>query len=226
MGMISARTTIQHWTRRQFLKNSLAAGAALGFPAIIPSSVLGQGAPSKRLNILQIGCGRIAEGMDMSDAIRLAPALRGELRHDEPMAKHVSWRAGGRARPHREAKAEAARLGVQDFLLDVPEAPAQPGIILFRQRTPRWSEEQVERYWKRYGMVLVTNFRAFALIGKSPTGQPSILESFTLADSEGEFWRSTLHPRQAAAQHGERMLEYLKRVLLHNAPLAAPQVSM
>jgi hypothetical protein len=83
--------------------------------------------------------------------------------------------------------------------------------------------DQVERYWKRYGMVLVTNFRAFALIGKGPTGQPCILESFALADSENEFWRLTAHPRQAAAEHGERMLEYLKRVLLHNAPLAAPQ---
>jgi hypothetical protein len=83
--------------------------------------------------------------------------------------------------------------------------------------------EQVERYWKRYGMVLVTNFRAFALIGKGPRGQPCILESFTLADSEHELWRLTSHPRHAAAEHGERMLEYLKRVLLHNAPLAAPQ---
>jgi hypothetical protein len=83
--------------------------------------------------------------------------------------------------------------------------------------------EQVERYWKRYGMVLVTNFRAFALIGKGPTGQPCVLESFTLAESENEFWRLTAHPRRAAAEHGERMLEYLKRVLLHNAPLAAPQ---
>lgn len=37
--------------------------------------------------------------MDMSDATRLAtPALRGDLRHDEPMAKHVTWRAGGKAR--------------------------------------------------------------------------------------------------------------------------------
>jgi hypothetical protein len=83
--------------------------------------------------------------------------------------------------------------------------------------------EQVERYWKRYGMVLVTNFRAFALIGKGPTGQPCVLESFVLAESESEFWRLTTHPRRAAAEHGERMLEYLKRVLLHNAPLAAPQ---
>jgi UDP-N-acetylmuramate dehydrogenase len=37
--------------------------------------------------------------MDMSDARELAPPpLRGELRHDEPMARHVSWRAGGAAR--------------------------------------------------------------------------------------------------------------------------------
>lgn len=83
--------------------------------------------------------------------------------------------------------------------------------------------EQVERYWKRYGMVLVTNFRAFALIGKGPRGQPCELESFALAESESEFWRLTAHPRLAAAEHGERMLEYLKRVLLLNAPLAAPQ---
>ena len=83
--------------------------------------------------------------------------------------------------------------------------------------------EQVERYWKRYGMVLVTNFRAFALIGQGPTGKPSVLESFSLAESESDFWRLTAHPRLSAAEHGERMLEYLKRVMLLNAPLAAPQ---
>jgi hypothetical protein len=83
--------------------------------------------------------------------------------------------------------------------------------------------QQVEKYWKRYGMVLVTNFRSFALIGKGPAGQPCILEAFALAESEREFWRLTSHPRKATAEHGERMLEHLKRVLLHNAPLAAPQ---
>jgi UDP-N-acetylmuramate dehydrogenase len=36
--------------------------------------------------------------MDMSDNPRLADGRRGALRHDEPMAKHVSWRAGGSAR--------------------------------------------------------------------------------------------------------------------------------
>lgn len=83
--------------------------------------------------------------------------------------------------------------------------------------------EQVERYWKRYGMVLVTNFRSFALIGKDLSGKPCILESFSLADSETMFWQLAAHPRKTAAEHGERILEYLRRVLLHNAPLAQPK---
>jgi len=36
--------------------------------------------------------------MDMSDASAIGSGLRGELRRDEPMARHVSWRAGGAAR--------------------------------------------------------------------------------------------------------------------------------
>jgi myo-inositol 2-dehydrogenase / D-chiro-inositol 1-dehydrogenase len=52
------------FSRRQFLKTSLAA-AASAFPTIIPSSVLGQDAPSKKIQIGQIGCGRIAHDMDI-----------------------------------------------------------------------------------------------------------------------------------------------------------------
>jgi UDP-N-acetylmuramate dehydrogenase len=36
--------------------------------------------------------------MDMSEHARIPPGLRGELRRDEPMSRHVSWRTGGRAR--------------------------------------------------------------------------------------------------------------------------------
>ena len=40
--------------------------------------------------------------MNMSDvekiAQHIAPTLRGELRRHEPMSKHVSWRAGGKAK--------------------------------------------------------------------------------------------------------------------------------
>ena len=60
-----------HLSRRQFLKTSLAgaAGASL-MPTIIPSSVLGADAPSKKIQIGQIGCGRIANEMDMPGILR------------------------------------------------------------------------------------------------------------------------------------------------------------
>jgi predicted dehydrogenase len=60
-----------HLSRRQFLKTSLAgaAGAAV-FPTIIPSSVLGADAPSNKIQIGQIGCGRIAMTMDVPGIIK------------------------------------------------------------------------------------------------------------------------------------------------------------
>ena len=52
-------------SRRNFLKTSLGAAAAAGFPMIVPSSVLGQFAPSKRINVGAIGVGRISRVHDM-----------------------------------------------------------------------------------------------------------------------------------------------------------------
>jgi len=58
-------------TRRDFLKTALLGGAgALAFPTIIPSRVLGADAPSKKINLLQIGCGRIGREMDMPGWLR------------------------------------------------------------------------------------------------------------------------------------------------------------
>lgn len=57
-------------TRRDFLRVSGLAGAAIGFPTIIPARVLGADAPSKKINILQIGCGRIGRDMDMPGILR------------------------------------------------------------------------------------------------------------------------------------------------------------
>jgi predicted dehydrogenase len=57
-------------TRRDFLRVSGLAGAAIGFPTIIPSRVLGAEAPSNKINILQIGCGRIGRSMDMPGILR------------------------------------------------------------------------------------------------------------------------------------------------------------
>ncbi len=53
-------------SRRQFLKTALATGAVVAAgPTIIPSSVLGKNAPSNLIQVGQIGCGRIANEMDM-----------------------------------------------------------------------------------------------------------------------------------------------------------------
>jgi predicted dehydrogenase len=59
-------------TRRSFLKSSAAAAAAVGFPTIVPASVLGQNSPSNRINIGAIGAGRISRGHDMPGVLQYA----------------------------------------------------------------------------------------------------------------------------------------------------------
>jgi hypothetical protein len=83
--------------------------------------------------------------------------------------------------------------------------------------------EQVSRYWGKYRQVLVTNLRDFLLVGQDAEGNQVKLEAYHLAPSEADFWREAAHPRRLATAHGERFLEYLKRVMLQAAPLAAPK---
>lgn len=57
--------------RRMFIKK--AAATAVGtavFPTIVPSSVFGKNAPSNKIHIGQIGCGRIARDHDMAETIK------------------------------------------------------------------------------------------------------------------------------------------------------------
>ncbi len=60
--------------RRKFIKQTLTGVAAttFGFPTIVPASVFGKNAPSNKINIGQIGCGRIGRDHD----------LPGTLQHD------------------------------------------------------------------------------------------------------------------------------------------------
>jgi len=56
-------------TRRRFIESSVKAAAltsvTLGFPSIVPASVVGKNAPSNRINIGAIGTGRISRDHDM-----------------------------------------------------------------------------------------------------------------------------------------------------------------
>ncbi len=83
--------------------------------------------------------------------------------------------------------------------------------------------EQVTRYWGRYGLVLVTNFRDFLLVGRNAEGQQRKLEAYHLAENEAAFWELAAHPRSAARAQGERFAGFLKRVLLHEALLSRPE---
>jgi len=51
--------------RRDFMKKTALATAAFGVPTIVPASVFGKNAPSNKINIGQIGCGRIAREHDL-----------------------------------------------------------------------------------------------------------------------------------------------------------------
>ena len=58
-------------SRRQFLKASLATTAgAVALPTLLPSSVFGADAPSRKIHVAQIGCGRIAHDMDLPGIIK------------------------------------------------------------------------------------------------------------------------------------------------------------
>ena len=69
-------------SRRNFLKNSTTATAGTlllsnipsivraGFPTIVPATVFGKNAPSNKINIGQIGCGRIARTHDLAETFK------------------------------------------------------------------------------------------------------------------------------------------------------------
>jgi len=96
----------------------------------------------------------------------------------------------------------------------------------FQRNADAWAiavSPQVRKYFGKYRQVLVTNYRDFVLLGEDHIGQAVTLESYRLAEDEAAFWAATANPDRFAALHGERFVEYLRRVLLHAAPLRTPQ---
>ena len=81
---------------------------------------------------------------------------------------------------------------------------------------------QALRYLARYGLVLATNLRAFALIGPGASGGAA-LETFRLADSAEDFDRRLEKPKAFAREVGAGLGEYLGRALSHRAEIAEPK---
>ena len=81
---------------------------------------------------------------------------------------------------------------------------------------------QVSGYWEKYRLALVTNTRDFVLLGEDAAGGPSKMETFRLADSEGEFEAQLQKPRAFSRKVGAGLGEYLCRALSHRATIVEP----
>ncbi len=85
------------------------------------------------------------------------------------------------------------------------------------------SGEQVAKYLKRYGQVLVTNYRDFVLVTRGPDSERQIGERYIIAPNDKAFWKAAAHPQVTIAAHDVRCAEYLKRVMLHRAQIDDPK---
>lgn len=82
---------------------------------------------------------------------------------------------------------------------------------------------QLTKYFDAYGLVLVTNLRAFQLVGAGPDGKPTRLEAFKLAEKAGDFWSLVQDPTEAAKAIGPAFVEYLRRAMTQNVALIHPK---
>jgi SAM-dependent methyltransferase len=82
---------------------------------------------------------------------------------------------------------------------------------------------QLTKYFDAYRLVLVTNLRAFQLVGEDVSGAATRLEAFTLADNAADFWALVQTPAASAKSIGLAFVEYLRRALTQNVALVQPK---
>ena len=83
--------------------------------------------------------------------------------------------------------------------------------------------EQVARYLRAYGQLLLTNYREFQIIVAGQDAKPFALETYTIAASENLFWAAVAHPQKTTAEHGAHLVEVLTRALLSAVTISSPQ---
>lgn len=90
--------------------------------------------------------------------------------------------------------------------------------------THTMQSEQVKKYLRAYGQVLLTNYREFRIVISGDDGKPRALETFTLAKTEAAFWALAAHPHKASGEHGQTLEEFLTRAMLSAVPIQTPDV--
>lgn len=119
-----------------------AAGAAISAPLVLPSSVLGANAPSKVIQIGQIGCGRIANDMDIPGLLRHHQIARIVSVCDVDSKRATS--AKDRIEKHYASRAGGERASEVKSYGDYRQMLKQPGIDAISISTPdHWHAEPI-----------------------------------------------------------------------------------
>ncbi len=85
------------------------------------------------------------------------------------------------------------------------------------------ASEQVDTYWQKHKLVLVTNLREFALVGRDNSGSKATLERYSAANTVAAFDDLLKHRVTAANRHGVSLGEYLLRVMSHLSTISEPR---
>ena len=125
---------------------------------------------------------------------------------------------------HREAGGKQPDLGL--FSQNAADSPDR-GVVEVKAIAADLDEliasQQVADYWREHQLVLATNLRQFALIGRDRSGRQAELERYSLADSADEFAELLARPQAAANRRAVSFAEYLARVMEHRTAIAEPR---
>jgi len=81
---------------------------------------------------------------------------------------------------------------------------------------------QVLKYLGKYGQVLVTNLRSFAVV-EALGKDLRVVERYDLSPDEVSFWKGAKSPATMVKTHSERLTEFLKRAMMRYARASAPR---
>lgn len=148
--------------------------------------------------------------------------------HLKPKVFCVSQLANRRGAGHPDfglfSQDQLPRGGVTDWT-EALEIPAR-GVVEAKSVEADLEEilrsQQVQDYLAAYGLVLVTNYRDFILLGRNGRGHGEIRERFTFGTDGTGFFALAASDRRAPGL-ATRFQEFLERVLLHQAPLREPR---
>lgn len=85
------------------------------------------------------------------------------------------------------------------------------------------SGAQTLGYLETNGVVAVSNYREFLLLGKGKDGKPQEWDHLCLAESEDEFWELAEKPTAAAKMHALEVASFLRQIPMQQTRLVEPR---